>query len=304
MNKKVSANALMSLKNALAKIYWYKDDLRSFLAFSIRNNAIISTIDWNGSTKFGAVSELIDRMNQRQDIYQDDLLELIRDVCSFSDYSHFDRLPGKDGLQKKTEAKEAVTALQRSCGNFFEQEKSMELANKRKKAFEVQLKHTHDYNKKIEEFKEQFNKMITSDNSQNRGYQLEQFLGELFAFFDLSPRSSFKTEGEQIDGAFTHDNTDYLIEVKWQNEPTRRQDIDIFEAKISRKLKSTLGLFVSVNGFCQTAETVAGTGKSIILMDGMDLMQVLENRISLPELIHLKRRHAAETGEIMYRVNT
>lgn len=59
MNKKVSANALMSLKNALAKIYWYKDDLRSFLAFSIENNAIISTIDWNGSTKFGAVSELV-----------------------------------------------------------------------------------------------------------------------------------------------------------------------------------------------------------------------------------------------------
>ena len=38
-------------------------------------------------------------------------------------------------------------------------------------------------------------------------------------------------------------------------------------------------------------------------MDSQDLVQVLENRIVLPELILLKRRHAAETGEIMYRVN-
>lgn len=297
MSKKISANALMSLKNALSKIYWVKKDLRSFISFSLKNNAIVSTIDWDGNTKFAAVSELIDRMEQRPDIYFDDLIELIHNVCNFSDYSHFSWLP--DAAQKEADAKAAVISLQKSCGDFFEEEKFKE----RKQAFEEQQKHTLDYNKKIDEFKDSFYQLLKETNSQKRGYQFEKFLGELFAFFDLSPRSSFKIQGEQIDGAFTHDNQDYLIEAKWQKDPMERQDIDIFEAKVSRKLKTALGLFISVNGFNLSAESIAGSEKSIILMDGRDLMQVLENRISLSDLIYLKRRHAAETGEIMYHVN-
>jgi hypothetical protein len=37
-------------------------------------------------------------------------------------------------------------------------------------------------------------------------------------------------------------------------------------------------------------------GSPIILMDGSDLMAVLEGRIDLLELLLRKRRHAAETG--------
>ena len=36
----------------------------------------------------------------------------------------------------------------------------------------------------------------------------------------------------------------------------------------------------------------------IMLADGGDLMCVLENRISLPDLLLAKRRHAAQTGNI------
>ena len=41
----------------------------------------------------------------------------------------------------------------------------------------------------------------------------------------------------------------------------------------------------------------------MILMGGMDLMQVLEGRIRLNELILIKRRHASQTGEIYYIPN-
>jgi len=52
---------------------------------------------------------------------------------------------------------------------------------------------------------------IALDNShQQRGFKLEKFLNELFCFFDLDPKFSFKIKGEQIDGSFTFDNTDYL----------------------------------------------------------------------------------------------
>jgi hypothetical protein len=36
----------------------------------------------------------------------------------------------------------------------------------------------------------------------------------------------------------------------------------------------------------------------MILMDGSDLMAVLEGRVDLQQLLLRKRRHAAQTGEI------
>jgi len=65
MNKAISPSALVSLKEALSKIYWYKKELRSFLDFSIKNNAIVSTINWSENSKYETVSQLIDRMSYR-----------------------------------------------------------------------------------------------------------------------------------------------------------------------------------------------------------------------------------------------
>lgn len=140
------------------------------------------------------------------------------------------------------------------------------------------------------------------NNSQQRGFKFEKFLNKLFVFFDLDPRSSFKIVGEQIDGSFTHEGTDYLLEAKWTKEAIPRAELDIFSAKISRKLKNTLGLFISINGFETVLLNKNFEFHNMILMDSEDLLFILENRVSLPDLIRLKRKHASETGEIMYRL--
>jgi len=302
-NKTVSPSALICLKEALAKIYWYKSDLRSFLSYSMNNAPIISTIDWEHANKYEAVSQLVDRMYGRPDIYLDSLIQLIRDVCNFNDFSHFDRLQGADRKKRKGEALTAVDALRKNCGSYFSMIEAEEAAKVKKEQYTAQLQHTLDYNRKLEEFRVKYYTLTRMSNSQKRGYEFERYLNELFVFFDLSPRSSFKIVGEQIDGAFTHDMNDYLLEAKWQDLPIERTEIDIFEAKISRKLKTTLGLFISINGFVDVVSNSTSLYRSVILMDSQDLIQVLENRISLHELIMLKRRHASETGEIMYRVN-
>lgn len=51
-------------------------------------------------------------------------------------------------------------------------------------------------------------------NPQQRGLTLEPFLRRLFTLFDLDPRSAFALQGEQIDGAFTFDTDDYLLEAR------------------------------------------------------------------------------------------
>jgi hypothetical protein len=41
----------------------------------------------------------------------------------------------------------------------------------------------------------------------------------------------------------------------------------------------------------------------MLLMDGSDLIAVLENRIDLKDLLFRKRRHASETGDIYLQFN-
>lgn len=74
--------------------------------------------------------------------------------------------------------------------------------------------------------------------------------------------------------------------------------------KLSRKLENTLGLFLSINGFSEDAVKAHSSGRRlVILMDGSDLMAVLEGRIDLLQLLLRKRRKAAETGNIYLRIH-
>ncbi len=45
--KKISAVAINTLKEALAYVYWYKSDLRSFLLATISDNSLLSRINWD-----------------------------------------------------------------------------------------------------------------------------------------------------------------------------------------------------------------------------------------------------------------
>jgi hypothetical protein len=66
---------------------------------------------------------------------------------------------------------------------------------------------------------------------------------DLFELFDLDPKASFRNTGEQIDGAFSLEGTDFLFEAKWRQDPSAASDLDAFAAKIRRKLENTLGVF-------------------------------------------------------------
>jgi hypothetical protein len=80
--------------------------------------------------------------------------------------------------------------------------------------------------------------------------------------------------------------------------------LDAFSGKIGRKLDNTLGLFLSINGFSDDAVKLYSSGRSsILLMDGMDLLAVLENHIDIVSLIIRKRRHASQTGNIFLPVS-
>jgi len=299
--KQISAQALIALKEALTNIYWYKSDLRSFITNTITNNSICNHLDWS-DYKRNIASRLVDILVKNEETTQKDLLKLIFEVGNIDNFSHLEQL--EDGQEKVKKAKDSISALREMSKGYFEQIKEQEQAEeRRKKAYEKQLEVTA-VKDKLEEIKTTFFSLVSDSNHQGRGFKLEKVIKDLFDLFDLDPKASFRITGEQIDGAFTFDTSDYLLEAKWQTELVSIGALDSFSGKINRRLENTLGLFISINGFSEDAIKAHSTGRRLmILMDGSDLMAILEGRIDLIQLLLRKRRHASQTGNIYLKIH-
>lgn len=297
----IAPAAINALKEALTNVYWYKSDLRSFLMNTVSDTSILSRVNWS-EYKRNIVAGLVDFLARHQENYQNDLLRLIAELVKIDDYTHLSRLD--DGESKARKGKESILALKKLSHEHIDLfEKQKEIEQRRKETYDKILK-SKGVKQKLEEIQEEYFILIGSDDPQARGYKLEKILHELFELFDLDPKASFKVEGEQIDGAFTFDNTDYLIEAKWQKEPAGIRDLDSLSGKLTRRLDNTLGLFLSVNGFSEDAVKTHSSGRRLmILMDGSDLMAVIEGRIDLLQLLLKKRRHASQTGNIYLKIH-
>lgn len=159
------------------------------------------------------------------------------------------------------------------------------------------------FSEQISQLLEEFMAMYNSSNAQARGIEFEGFINRLFSLFGMEPRASYALEREQIDGAFSFDTDDYVLEARWWKKPIGRGDLDVFKAKVERKGKNALGLIISVNGFTQDALDEYSHSTPFIAMDGGDLFAVLEKRVRLDELLRRKKRHANETGHCYFPVS-
>lgn len=139
---------------------------------------------------------------------------------------------------------------------------------------------------------------------QQRGFAFERFLNDLFELFQLAPRRSFRLVGEQIDGSFQLGQDVYLVEAKWQNEPTGQSDLLSFSGKVEGKAQWSRGVFISYSGFSQVGLEAFARGKStrIVCMDGFDLHCVLAHGLNLGEVIAAKVRRAGEANDAFVSV--
>lgn len=290
--KKIAPEAIALLKDALSVIYWRKEELRDYLKVVLEQNLIVSNLDW-GLTKREVVKELIGRMVNRKDMYENDLMALFLAVTNFDNFSnlkHWD-----DDGSKTKKAKEAVANLRKVTKGYIQISRDKEDIAKRKQESEKLIQKSRSLQDDLDKLKSQFGEIASNTNHQKRGYLLEKFLYDLFLLHDLEPKGGFKSNGEQIDGAFTFHNSDYLLEAKWSRQ-VDRNDLADFCHKVETKLKSALGLLVTIDGV--TSQAISPYFRSIIIMDGMDIISVLDGRITLNDLLFKKRRKAIETGNI------
>ncbi|GAB6168475.1 hypothetical protein JCM1393_09350 [Clostridium carnis] len=142
-------------------------------------------------------------------------------------------------------------------------------------------------------------------NLQKRGYLFEEFLKELCLVEGIQMSEAFKITGEQIDGVIKYDGENYIVEAKWTDNLSASDSLYQFAYKVDGKMYGR-GLFISVNGFSKDSVNALVMGKSVktILVDGGDIINVVEGRCSLKSMLDIKIKEAQTSGKIYVDVIT
>lgn len=308
MKKKLSAQAIVALKEALANIYWYKNDLEDFISNCGIPRDIIKRVDWQAGSKRDSVRTFVDLLASSTDHVYEYLFLLFENTSKINSFTHFNSIRNEDldVEELKQKAISAVRALNAIYEPHVHVVNEKNLIKKREEEHKLRIKNNIALKEKLEILKKEFIALQVEgvSNTQKRGYDLEKLLYKLFDVYSMHPKASYIADADQIDGAFQVDDIHYLLEAKWHKNKIDKNEIIIFVDKVKKKLESTLGLFLSIEGFKESAiSRYSNESPNIILMDGKDLFFVLDNRVSLYNLIKAKRAHASNTGEIWYSVD-
>lgn len=300
MKKVIAPQAVNALIDALACIYWFKPPLKRFIVNSITGSdllKLVNSINFEDVTtsKRAIVERLFNYIGRDQIRHTTDILALLENVSNFNDYSHFNHQKIRNPEEKIQTAKRAVAAVRECVKPYIEDiQREKEIIREReqnkqdaaeKTAFASNLKSLHD----------DYCKLVCSSEKQTRGYALEKLLFQLFTLFNFDPTPPFKTKFDQIDGAFSFDGTEYLLEAKWTDGFSTTAELDAFDSQInSRTLDNTLGVFISINDFAPNAiEAYSNRRHRLLLVKGVELIGILRGETSLPELLKEKKKQAS-----------
>jgi hypothetical protein len=288
------------IKSALIEVcgrsFWYKQPL--FDIFARAGIPEENYLKYEHESKFKIARQLIDDLERMGDEGWQLQRRLVTELCmlrSLPDSEVQDKDAGLAALRKIKEL-----AIEQKL--FVEEEK----VKIQKAAIhgEILVQNARERARRLAELHSRFTSMITSSDLQARGYSLEHLLKDLFAVFELRYRPSYRANGEQIDGFFAFGGFDYLVEARWRQDPPTLQDLLAFKGKVDRKIESTRGLFVSVQGF--RPDTIQGLREAgpanLILFDGYDLTLILEGRVSLVDGLQAKIDKASQEGILYYQL--
>lgn len=290
-------NILLALKETVLKVFWKKEDVKNLLQRCEVPSSLLSQQDWQ-KYKYHIVSPVLDWLNSNDDGLGP-LRRILLETLQYKDGNHL--LWMSDGQKKKREAEAALEHLRLLVKDHDATVKAGDEQKQVRMRQAEEAKRGAHFQSKLTEIKDQFIACCQSQTAQARGYSLEQILCDLFLLFELDPRGPFRRTGEQIDGAFTHDNDPFLLEAKWQRNPVVLADLRDLDGAVGSSLDNTLGLFLSLNGFSQQALDgyIQGNRPKIICMDGGDLMAILEKRVDFGDLLRRKREIAAQ-GRLIF----
>lgn len=143
-------------------------------------------------------------------------------------------------------------------------------------------------------------------DKRTRGRSFERLIHSLLELEGLSPNSSFRPDGEEIDGSFVLGQSVFLFEAKWHRAEMPASSIYQFKGKVDGKLIGTIGIYISMSGFSSEAVDALTYGKSIniILFDKSDFTTCIEETDGFKKVLQKKIRVATEKGTAFFPVNS
>lgn len=297
--QRISPQAYQALRDALPTVVWNKRPFQSLLRDSLRDHPELLTGLNFDDTKRNVADALVDRLASHEGKYQQVTLRLMLGLSSMTRFPNVEAIKdAEDRAVRLREAGAAVAHLAEMTKPYSELVQEQDRLRAEQEAIRLQDEGRRRFDDDVAALKARFLdlRVSMSQNPQQRGRDFESLLADLFKLFDMEPRLAYVTTTEQIDGSLSFDTDDYLLEAKWLTGTVDRAAVDVFAAKVKRKGKNALGLFVSVNGFTKPALDAYSESTSFVTMDGGDLYLVLEGRVRLDDLLKAKRRHANETG--------
>jgi len=295
--KRISAEAYQALREALPAIFWNKRPYQTYLRTALRDHPeLLAGLPFD-DTKRVVADALVDRLIEKEQKYQEVTLSLMLEVASMTAFPNIELIKEPEDRRLRLDAaRRSVEHLRGLTAQYATRLSDQERIAAEREAEQRQAEAQRRFGDEIEQLRQRFLQLQGELNHQKRGKDFEPLLTDLFVLFDMEPRLSYDLQREQIDGSLSFDTDDYIVEARWRKERADRGDADILAAKVKRKGKNALGLFVSVAGFTSDAIDQYSEATPFIAMDGADLYLVLDQRIRLDDLLKLKKRHANETG--------
>jgi DNA repair ATPase RecN len=109
--KRISPGAYQALREALPVVFWYKRPFESHLRMALRDHPeLLVGLNFR-DTKRLAADELVDRLAQREDRYQQASLQLMTEVASMERFHDLEKL--EDAPLRLADARAAVAELRR-----------------------------------------------------------------------------------------------------------------------------------------------------------------------------------------------
>ena len=141
------------------------------------------------------------------------------EIAAMEDFPNLERQ--QDGAALVANAKAAVKSLRKWTAQYSSLIQAQEQLQREQEEQKAKYEARRSHARVLEELRGQFLAMHSDQDAQGRGRRFERLLNDLFFLYDLNPRKSFVIADEQIDGAFTFNTDDYIIEAKWGADSRR-----------------------------------------------------------------------------------
>ncbi len=286
--KKLDFNAKDKLINLAGVCFWYWNTFYSFLESCDVPPSVYRQFGKDGG-KY-QLMRLILELLERQQRY-----DIIKNIAS----QFYNFIPSEDGIDKE-KANRLLNDFRKMMGTSLLDEEIDKKEIKRKIKEQKKISEERALLKqKLQDIKDALLKLKALNDKQKRGFEIEALFFDLLELEEFEAHPPYRTTGEQLDGHFKYEKFDYIVEIKWTDEPSNQSDLSIFDGKIRNKGQSTRGFFLSVNGFDNNAVSrFSGNEPRIILMNGSDLYLILEEITTFYDLMKLKTDALARKGAI------